>query len=355
MRRIGAAACAGVAAAGALAGRATPIAAPQPPDTVIIGSDAVAARAAAYRADPAVPPGLVWDVRWAETPGREDVAGIYPARALSLGLGGRAGAECRVGADGGMSGCKVVDELPAGFGFGAAALELADDLRAELTTTGGVGLLGKPVRFGVMFSAGERRADIGLCEALSLTLAGQGADKAAQTAAAASLARAYPHSMRDAGPEERIRKLAPLAALLAREQPESARRMAEPCSGTAPTPDLSREYPIAARVWVDEAGTAHAWKNADWARRPLAEEVARVYPARALEREVQGRAAVECVVSLSGELRDCIIIREAPAGEGFGEALLRLAPVIRMTPETIDGVPQDGGLVRIPVVFALPE
>ena len=95
--------------------------------------------------------------------------------------------------------------------------------------------------------------------------------------------------------------------------------------------------------------------NPDWARRPSGDDVARYYPERAARLGLGGRATIVCKVRVDGSLTDCSVASEEPAGAGFGEATLKLAPMFRMTPQTRDGIPVDGASVRIPVVYSLPK
>jgi TonB family protein len=93
----------------------------------------------------------------------------------------------------------------------------------------------------------------------------------------------------------------------------------------------------------------------DWRRRATGEDLMRVYPHSAAHRGVEGMAMVVCSVTKEGEMADCAVEQEAPTGEGFGAAALKLMPKFRMRPKTSEGVPVDGGVARIPIQFRLPR
>lgn len=83
--------------------------------------------------------------------------------------------------------------------------------------------------------------------------------------------------------------------------------------------------------------------------------MARYYPSRAARRDIEGRAVIGCHVTADGRLTRCSVDAESPSGEGFGEAALKMSRHFKMRPMTRDGVPVSGGVIRIPIRFALPD
>jgi hypothetical protein len=59
-----------------------------------------------------------------------------------------------------------------------------------------------------------------------------------------------------------------------------------------------------------------------WLEQPDASDYVRLYPRRAWDENVSGRATVECIVGDTGRLT-CELIAEDPLGYGFGEATIR--------------------------------
>lgn len=94
--------------------------------------------------------------------------------------------------------------------------------------------------------------------------------------------------------------------------------------------------------------------NPDWIRKPSGQDLANVFPKAAIDKRVGGRAVIECQVTVEGFLETCKALSESPAGLGFGQAGLQLAPQFRMSPKIRGGKAAPGGEVRVPIVWNAP-
>jgi protein TonB len=65
-------------------------------------------------------------------------------------------------------------------------------------------------------------------------------------------------------------------------------------------------------------------------RTPTSDDLLRAYPPRAWDQEIGGFSLLECDVSPHGDLRNCVVLRETPAGMGFGAAGLRIVGKFRI-------------------------
>jgi protein TonB len=124
-----------------------------------------------------------------------------------------------------------------------------------------------------------------------------------------------------------------------------------------PPPDLSAPpTPTPIPVAVDpppSPPTPSVITNPVWLEQPDARDFARYYPERAQEREVEGRATIECIVNANGSLA-CTVTSEDPPGYGFGDATLRVSRHFRIAPATRDGQATSGGRIRRTIRWVLP-
>jgi TonB family protein len=100
-----------------------------------------------------------------------------------------------------------------------------------------------------------------------------------------------------------------------------------------------------------EAGLPSSVVGPKWERRPSAADVERYYPEKARRQQVSGRAAISCTVNAGGGLVDCKVVEDFPAGFGFGEAVLRMSSLFKLSPVLKDGRPVEGGTIKIPLRF----
>ncbi len=94
--------------------------------------------------------------------------------------------------------------------------------------------------------------------------------------------------------------------------------------------------------------------HVNWLRKPTAEQLNAFWPAAAWKAGVPGAGTIKCTVNTRGALEDCAVVGEEPAGFGFGQAALLLAPGFLMKPATKDGKPV-ASTVRFPVLFRTPS
>lgn len=86
--------------------------------------------------------------------------------------------------------------------------------------------------------------------------------------------------------------------------------------------------------------------NPDWIRPP---ELKRFFPRNATSSS--GRVRLHCDVAVNTTVKNCQIIDENPAGQGFGEAALKASKAFRLSPKKVNGEPQEGGTMTTALNF----
>jgi len=111
-----------------------------------------------------------------------------------------------------------------------------------------------------------------------------------------------------------------------RPHPTNTDEAAKPSLAPNPGPDKAPAAPT-------PAGPPMV-TNPRWLQTP--HDLARYYPARALQAEVEGSATLDCAVDAGGRLA-CNVVSETPANWGFGQAAIRISEDYRMAPALRDG------------------
>ena len=89
---------------------------------------------------------------WIRKPTFADLVRVYPAGAVRREIDGIAVTSCKVAVDGTLTDCQVLEEAPAGVGFGKAALDLMPKFLMRPMTKDGQSVEGGTVRVPLRFS-----------------------------------------------------------------------------------------------------------------------------------------------------------------------------------------------------------
>ncbi len=101
-------------------------------------------------------------------------------------------------------------------------------------------------------------------------------------------------------------------------------------------------------------GAAPTVAQPAWSALPTAQDFQASFPQTANGVNTV-RVALVCDVTAGGALAGCSVDREEPAGQGYGQGALALAPKFRVSPWSLQGEPTVGAKVRVPIRFELTQ
>jgi len=188
---------------------------------------------------------------WITAPTAGEMAAAYPEKAKAAGIGGGVELTCTAARSGAMTDCEALGESPRGYGFGSAAIKLA---------------------------------------------------------------------------EQKLRAM-----------------------GVAKDAEIRVPITFSAELAKGQAMTV---KTPRWAALPTVTDMQAAVP------KTEGgpnniRVTLVCEVQAGGTLSACAVDREEPPGQGFGQAILTLAPKFQVALMSAEGMPTVGAKVRVPVRFDL--
>ena len=301
---------------------------------------------------------------WAHKPTSNELAAVFPVKAMEAGRGGRATIGCKITVEGFLDACKVRSEEPAGFNFGAAALQLAPQLRMTPRIRAGKAVPGGSVSIPIIWTGAPSISNKGSSVILDppwVQAPTQAEINAAWPKEAAGLSSGQAALRCELDSSGQLR-----ACLVISEVPDnkgfgraakalskSFRVVLDPADAKA-----ARKYAVDVPFRFRDPATPDGRRltKPHWIRTLSPEGMAQVFPEAAIKAGVKaGQGAVTCTVTATGELADCRAVSEAPAGLDFGAAAIKAATVMRMNPWTKEGDTVDGLTITLPIAFTFED
>jgi hypothetical protein len=312
----------------------------------------------------------------------DQLVAIWPGTAYQVGLDGHVSLNCLIDLHGLAERCQVVEETPAGRGFGAAALEIRPTIKIA-PPKGPDGPVAGYKILAVTFKAPERRAGgADVQEAIkSKDYFLLGFDKqngmkmrkvtmldAPVWASAANfddLAAAYPDKGGGAeGYAVDHCQVQPSGVLFncqtIKEEPEErgfGRAAVRLALRFKVSPQLARAR-HRDELWVDipirmpppAENAARTVMSPIWLVTFDPAATPKLFPPEAVASGLTtGRGVARCTVGADGALTACVPESGDPDGLGFSEAAAKLASTMKMNLWSADAAPVEGGVVRIPI------
>lgn len=88
---------------------------------------------------------------WLRKPSGDDITAVYPRAAALRGLDGAGVIQCDIGPHGTMTSCVIIEESPAGYGFGLATLKLSARFQLKSMERDGVPVSGGTIKIPMRF------------------------------------------------------------------------------------------------------------------------------------------------------------------------------------------------------------
>lgn len=302
---------------------------------------------------------------WLRKPTGQDLANVFPKKAIEDGRAGKATIACQVTVEGFLQNCKVTSESPKDYNFGAAGLQLAPQFRMTPKIRGGKAVPGGSVTIPINWGAPNPSS---LMSSTTIVLdppwtrvptqaevdAAWPKDAAGLASGQAALRCALDKTgvLRGCNvisESPRGRGFGKAAQALARDfritfAPEDAKSVK----------NFKIDVPF--RFRDPALPDARKLTKPRWIRTLSPEGMVAVYPEAAIKAGVKtGVGAATCTVTATGELTDCQAAREEPAGLDFGAAAIKAAAVMRMNPWTKEGDAVEGLRITLPITFTLED
>jgi len=305
---------------------------------------------------------------WLRRPRPEQLMSVWPTRARETGRGGKATIACTVTTEGALRDCVVLNEEPAGMGFGGAAIALTPQLLMKPATANGVPVpskIGIPVEFPNFMPPDAAMQTSAVATGVRWT----------QAPSFDEVVAAYPAKAREKGvtgratlvcsfaDDGRLKNCSTLTQTPASAGFAAAAKKLTPLFvGPTERPDgkpmkgVLVQIPFTFTENMLKGGKASVGKPA-WAAVPDFASMAANFPTAARAKGVfTARVHLTCSVAANGAVEGCKTVLEEPGGLGFAEAALALTPAFRMNVWSDEGLPVVGGQITIPIryQFAAP-
>ncbi|MDE2355456.1 MAG: TonB family protein [Alphaproteobacteria bacterium] len=302
--------------------------------------------------------------RWVERPSGDDVVQVYPEAAIRAGVSGRVVMKCAVDQTGALRDCAIVSESPAGYGFGAAALELAQKFAMTPMPDAGPGraTITIPIQFeadpvGVNTTYAIRRPIWVEAPTFADVDAARPKTPSAASADGRVMLRCFLHPANEIGGCRILQEAPPRAGFGAAALRLVSRFRLAPLDpstihGVSAVVDLDIRFPDpASPAWIHRQIGQPLWVAA-----PSQQDAIALFPAKARAKGIrEGTGVADCVVAPGGGLSDCRPLRATPPDLGFAEAAVEVVSGMRMSAWSALDTPVDGARLEVPVRFVLPD